>query len=113
VSTQFDSPIVTIADRSAVRVRVDVDEVDVGKIALGQRAYATADAFHGLRFWGRVVRVGKILGRKNIHTDAPAERVDTQVLEVLVELEDGRELPIGLRVQTFIVGTEQKARPGS
>jgi len=104
VSTEFDSPIVTIADRSALRVRVDVDEVDVSKIAVGQRAYVTADAFEGIKFWGRVVRVGLLLGKKNIRTDEPAERVDTKILEVLVELDDGHQLPLGLRVQAFIVG---------
>jgi len=103
VSTQFDSPIVTIADRSALRVRVDVDEVDVSKIAVGQRAYVTADAFEGIKFWGRVVRVGLLLGKKNIRTDEPAERVDTKILEVLVQLDDGHELPLGLRVQAFIL----------
>jgi ABC exporter DevB family membrane fusion protein len=104
VSTEFDSPIVTIADRSALRVRVDVDEVDVSKIAVGQRAYVTADAFDGVTFWGRVVRVGQVLGKKNVRTDEPAERVDTKILEVLVQLDDGHELPLGLRVQAFIVG---------
>jgi len=104
VSTQFDSPILTIADKSTLRVRVDVDEVDVSKIAVGQRAYVTADAFDGVKFWGRVVRVGQVLGRKNILTDEPTERVDTKVLEVLVQLDDGHELPLGLRVQAFIVG---------
>jgi ABC exporter DevB family membrane fusion protein len=104
VSTQFDSPIVTIADRSALRVRVDVDEVDVSKIAVGQRAYVTADAFEGIKFRGRVVRVGLLLGKKNIRTDEPAERVDTKILEVLVQLDDGHELPLGLRVQAFILG---------
>jgi ABC exporter DevB family membrane fusion protein len=104
VSTEFDSPIVTIADRSALRVRVDIDEVDVSKIAVGQRAYVTADAFDGVTFWGRVVRVGQVLGKKNVRTDEPAERVDTKILEVLVQLDDGHELPLGLRVQAFIVG---------
>jgi hypothetical protein len=85
-------------------VRVDVDEVDVSKIAVGQRAYVTADAFDGVTFWGRVVRVGQVLGKKNIRTDEPAERVDTKILEVLVQLDDGHELPLGLRVQAFIVG---------
>ena len=42
------------------------------------------------------------LGRKNVRTDEPTEKVDTKVLETLVELEDGRELPLGLRVQAFI-----------
>jgi len=104
VSTEFDSPIATVADRSALRVRVDVDEVDVSKIVVGQRAYVTADAFDGVKFWGRIVRVGQVLGKKNIRTDEPAERVDTKILEVLVQLDDGHELPLGLRVQAFIVG---------
>jgi HlyD family secretion protein len=102
VSTQFDSPIVTIADDRVRRVRVDVDEADIGRIAVGQPAYVTADAFGDRRFAGKVVRVGQLLGRKNVRTDEPTERVDTKVLETLVELEDGRELPFGLRVQAFI-----------
>jgi len=102
VSTQFDSPIVTLADDRVRRVRVDVDEADIGRIAIGQAAYVTADAFGDRRFPGKVVRVGQLLGRKNVRTDEPTERVDTKVLETLVELEDGRELPFGLRVQAFI-----------
>ena len=103
VSTQFDSPIVTLADRSRVRVRVDVDETDVAKLGEGQLAYVTANAFGDRRFPGRIVRVGRMLGRKNVRTDEPAERVDTKVLETLVELTDGHELPLGLRVQAFIM----------
>ena len=102
VSTQFDSPIVTVADDRVRRIRVDVDEADVGRIAVGQTAYVTADAFGDRRFAGRVVRIGRLLGRKNVRTDEPTERVDSKVLETLVELDDGRELPFGLRVQAFI-----------
>jgi HlyD family secretion protein len=102
VSTQFDSPIVTLADRSSLRVRVDVDESDVARIAVGQPAWVTADAYGTRRFPGKVVRVGQLLGRKNIRTDEPTERVDQKVLETLVELEDGHELPIGLRVRAFM-----------
>jgi HlyD family secretion protein len=102
VSTQFDSPIVTLADRSTIRVRVDVDETEIGRVAVGQPAYVTADAFGTRRFPGRVMRVGQVLGKKNVRTDEPAERVDQKILETLLELTDGRELPIGLRVQAFI-----------
>ena len=107
VSTQFDSPIVTLADRSQLRVRVDVDEADVGKVAVGQRVYVTADAFGATKFWGRVVRVGQVLGKKNVRTDEPVEKVDTKILEALVQLDGldgGFELPLGLRVQAFVVG---------
>ena len=102
VSTQFDSPIVTLADRSRVRVRMDVDESDVARLRVGQRAYVTADAFGDRRFAGTVLRIGQILGRKNMRTDEPTERVDTKILETLIELSDGHELPIGLRVQAFV-----------
>jgi hypothetical protein len=102
VSTQFESPVVTLADDRVRRVRIDVDETDVARVAVGQKAYVTADAFGDRRFAGRVVRIGELLGRKNVRTDEPTERVDTKVLETLVEPEDGRELPFGLRVQAFI-----------
>jgi ABC exporter DevB family membrane fusion protein len=111
VSTQFESPVLTIADRSRLRVRIDVDEADVARLRDGQAAYVTADAFGERRFTGRVVRVGQVLGRKNVRTDEPTERVDTKVLETLIELSDGRELPLGLRVQAFILDRSNSSAP--
>jgi HlyD family secretion protein len=102
VSTQFDSPVVTMADDAVLRVRLDVDESDVAKLRVGQRAYVTAEAYGDHRFWGRVVRVGGILGKKNIRTDEPSEHVDTKILETLVELDRGQRLPLGLRVDSFL-----------
>lgn len=103
-SSTVPDPIVTIGDKVVLRVRVDVDETEVSKVRVGQRAYVTADAFAGQKFWGHVVRVGEQLGRKNVRTDEPAERVDTKILETLVELEKGTQLPVGLRVDAFILG---------
>jgi HlyD family secretion protein len=80
-----------------------VDEADVARVKPGQQAYVTADAFGTRRFAGRVMRVGQSLGKKNVRTDEPAERVDQKVLETLIELEDGHELPIGLRVRAFLI----------
>jgi len=103
VSTQFDSPVITMADDSVLRVRLDVDETDVAKLQVGQKAYVTAEAFGQKKFEGRVIRVGRILGKKNLRTDEPTEHVDTKVLETLVELEPGQRLPLGLRVDSYIV----------
>ena len=102
VSTQFDSPVVTMADDSVLRVRLDVDESDVSKLRVGQRAYVTAEAYGDHKFWGSVIRVGRILGKKNIRTDEASEHVDTKILETLVELEPGERLPLGLRVDSFV-----------
>ncbi len=103
VSEMRETPIVTMADISKLRVRMDVDEADVGKLQVGQRAYITAEAFAGEKFYGRVVRIGQILGKKNVRTDEPSERVDTKILETLIELEDGRKLAPGLRVDAYII----------
>lgn len=103
VSTQFDSPVITMADDSVLRVRLDVDETDVAKLKVGQRAYVTAEAYGDEKFEGKVIRVGRILGRKNVRTDEPSEHVDTKILETLVELRPGEHLPLGLRVDSFIV----------
>ncbi|BCS32334.1 secretion protein HlyD [Luteitalea sp. TBR-22] len=95
--------VVTIADVSVLRVRADVDERDVAHLATGQRAYVTADAYGDRRFTGRVIRISEMLGRKNLRSEEPTEKVDTKVLETLVELDPGQRLPVGLRVDTYIL----------
>ena len=92
----------TVADVSRLRVRVEVDETDVGKVGAGAPGWVSASAFGDRRFPGRVIRVGQSLGRKQLFTEEPRERVDTKVLEVLLELEPDARLPIGLRVDATI-----------
>jgi len=114
VSTQFDSPIVTLADDSTPRVRLDVDETDVAKLRVGQPAYVTAEAYGSQKFNGHVIRVGSILGKKNVRTDEPSEHVDTKILETLVQLDPGQSLPLGLRVDAFVhVGANETSLPAT
>ncbi len=103
ISDLLQSPIYTLADASVLRVRVDVDERDIARIRVGQRAWFTAGAYGEKKFWGRVVKVGQILGKKNIRSDEPTERVDQKILETLVDLEPGARLPIGLRLTSHLV----------
>jgi hypothetical protein len=42
------------------------------------------------------------LGHKNIRTDEPTEKVDTKILETLIQLDPGTQLPDGLRVDAYI-----------
>ena len=102
-SATAPDPILTIGDKQILRVRIDIDETEVSKVHVGQKAYVTADAYGQQKFWGRVVRVGQQLGRKNVRTDEPTERVDTKILETLVELNGGSDLPVGLRVDAFVL----------
>ena len=102
VSPENPTGIVTIADVSALRVRVDLDESDVAKVRENQTAFVTADAFGERQFAAKVIKIGRVLGRKNFKTERPTEKVDTKILEILLELENGQNLPLGLRVDAFI-----------
>ena len=101
-SSTVPDPIVTIGDNAVLRVRVDVDETEVAKVRIGEPAYVTADAYGAQRFPGHVIRVGNELGPKNVRTDEPTEKVDTKILETLVQLDPGATLPDGLRVDAYI-----------
>jgi HlyD family secretion protein len=100
--TPAPTAIVTMADVTRLRVRMDVDETDIAGARIGQPAWVTADAYGTRRFTGRVIRISEMFGPKNVRTDLPAERQDTKVLETLIELDAGQSLPIGLRVDAFI-----------
>lgn len=102
VSPESQTGIVTIADVSALRIRVDLDEIDVAKIKENQTAFVMANAYGEQKFYGKIVKIGQILGRKNFRTERPTEKVDTKILEVLIELAPNQKLPLGLRVDSFI-----------
>ncbi|MGB9407976.1 MAG: efflux RND transporter periplasmic adaptor subunit [Terracidiphilus sp.] len=101
-SSVTPDPVFTMGDVNGLRVRVDVDETDVSRVAEGQKVYVTAQAYGARKFFGHVIRVGGQLGHKNVRTDEPQEKVDTKILECLVQLNPGVTLPVGLRVDAYI-----------
>jgi len=102
-------PLVVMGDTRRLRVRMDVDERDIARVALGSSAYVTADAFGTRRFTGKVVEIGRRFGRKNVRTDDPVERNDTKILEVVLELEGSALLVTGQRVTCLVSATPPKA----
>ncbi len=84
------APVVSIGNRDVLNIRADVDEMDLGKVKVGQRVFATCDAFGNRRFYGTVVQIAQTLGRKNFRTDRPTERADTKILEVVCASMTGR-----------------------
>jgi HlyD family secretion protein len=101
--------IVTVGDTSRLRVRAEIDENDVARIAAGQRAYVRADAYGDRRFPGTVSKIGSRVGAKRIFTGAATEKHDTKVLEAFVDLDENVHLPIGLRVEVFITASPGKS----
>lgn len=95
-------PLLIMGDTTKLRVRMDVDERDIGKLAVGAPAFASLSAFPGRRVPGKIVEIGKRMGRKNIRTDDPTERIDTKILEVVIELDEKTGLFPGLRVTSYV-----------
>lgn len=96
-------PLVVLGDTSSLRVRLDLDERDVGKVARGTPAVVRANAFPA-ELRGKVVEIGRRMGRKNVRSDDPVERNDTKILEVVIALDAGpTPLVIGQRVTGFIL----------
>jgi HlyD family secretion protein len=52
--------LATVADMEEVYVITNVDEVDIGKVVVGQRAKVVADAYPDDSFYGEVVRIAPL-----------------------------------------------------
>ena len=98
VSSFQVSPVVTIADMLDLRVRAEVDEVDMAHVRVGQPVELEVLALAGRVLHGKVLRLGKTMGRKKVESNDPNERVDSRVLEVLIDIDEPDELPLGFRV---------------
>jgi len=104
--TPGGDPLVVMGDVSVLRARVDVDERDIGRIALGNVAFVMADAFPNEKFTGKVVEIGRRMGRKNVRTDDPTERIDTKIIETVIELDKTNGLVPGMLVTGYINPTK-------
>jgi HlyD family secretion protein len=77
-------PAVDLIDDSCLYVTVPIDEVDAGRLSVGQRAAISLDAFRGKTFRGRVSRIAPYV--LEIEKQARTVAVD-------VHLEDPGDLP--------------------
>ena len=51
------SPIITIIDPNSVRIETNIDETDIGKVAVGQVVNITFDSMPGLSLQGKVTTI--------------------------------------------------------
>jgi HlyD family secretion protein len=112
-NTKGSDPMVIMGDTRVLRVRMDLNERDVARVRAGQTSFAQLPAYGDRRFPGRVVEIGRRMGRKNVRSDDPTERIDTKILEVVCELDTPEGLVPGLRVNNYIdldSGREASAR---
>jgi len=101
VAATPEQPLVVLGDLSRLRVRAELDERDIGKLSIGQRAVAKADAFRDREFEGEVVSLAPALGPPRIGPRGPRKPTDVDVLEVLIDLAPGTPLLPNMRVDVY------------
>jgi multidrug resistance efflux pump len=110
---QTVSPALQIADVSRLQVRTQIDEDDIAPLRVGQSAEISGPGLGARKLKGVVTRISPRLGAKTVSGAAPAEKRDTRVLDVIVGLDPGVELPINLRVDVVIDATAATANAAS
>ncbi len=95
--------IVTVADLNRVRVEAEVDEVDIGFIALGAEATVFAEGFPGRIWRGQVEEIPDAVSGRHLRPEDTSRPVDTRVLLVKIALLDSTPLKLGQRIEVEIV----------
>ncbi|MGD9783525.1 MAG: HlyD family secretion protein [Hyphomicrobiaceae bacterium] len=98
--------LLTFGDLTTLKVRAEVEDRDVARIQLGQRAVVRADAFPGQDFTGKVTSIASSLGSPQIVSRGPRRPNDVDVLEVIVTLDNGQPLVTRMRVDVFFANRE-------
>jgi multidrug resistance efflux pump len=99
-----EAPLITLANRDGTRIRAFVEELDALDIAVGQKAFVTADGKPGTAYEGTVKSCSPQVRPKSNRHHKPGEFIDVRVREVVIELFTGDDLVMGLPVDVFIEG---------
>lgn len=100
-------PALVFADDSQLRVRAEIDERYVACLREGQSVRVFGRALGGRTYMGKVALVKRLMGNKTVFSRAANERKDLDVLQVLIDLPQSFQAPLGLQVDVEIaIGAE-------
>lgn len=94
-------PLVVVGDLSALRVRAELDERDIGEVKVGQPVVVRADAFPGHDFHGKVASIAPIVQAGRINSPNSRNLTDFDVTQVEIDLIDPGPLLVGMKVDTY------------
>lgn len=89
LAAQIRAPLMVLGDVAKVIVKAEEDETDVGKLALGQAAEVTADAYPGRVFPGKIIEIGQAVGERKVKPEDPAKIQGMKVIETKIEVTEG------------------------
>lgn len=92
-NTSTTTTLATIYDLSELTVDMDVDELDISKVQLGQDVNIQADAFNNKNFSGTITNINLVANNSNGVTNYP----------VTVTIKDVGDLLPGMNVDAYVV----------
>jgi hypothetical protein len=101
VAPAASQPLILLGDLSRLRVRAELDEHDVGKIAIGGAVVIRAYAFRNREFAGKVATIAPTVRPGRISSPESGHLTDFSVNEVLIDLEDPGPLLVGMKVDAY------------
>jgi multidrug resistance efflux pump len=104
VSTQGGSstPFIQMGQTTPLHVRVDIDENEVARVALGKPAVISPRGAAELHVNATFVRAEPQVVPKRSLTNSAAERVDVRVLQLIYELPASDAFRVGQQIDAFI-----------
>jgi HlyD family secretion protein len=100
-SPSSPQPLVVLGDVSALRVRAELDELDLGAIKIDQPVLVRAAAIRERGFAGKVSSIAPLVEPRRINSHGQRNLADTKVVEVFVDLDDAGPLTVGMKVDVY------------
>jgi HlyD family secretion protein len=104
-SATLEDVLFTMGDISRLRVRVEVDENDIGNIAAGQGVIVRSDAFTHWDISGVVAHIGVNARARVLGAQRAIVTPKDNAIDVIVELDTSTPLVPGMRVDAFFKPT--------
>jgi multidrug efflux pump subunit AcrA (membrane-fusion protein) len=97
-----NSPFIQMGETNPLHVRVDIDENEIGRVALGQSAVISPRGAAELHVNATFVRAEPQVVPKRSLTNSAAERVDVRVLQLIYALPPSEAFRVGQQIDAFI-----------
>ena len=100
-SPSSPQPLISLGDISALRVRAEVAELNIGSIKVGQPVVVRAAAFGEREFAGKVSSVAPVVEPRRTGADARRPPSDSKFVQVFVDLIDPGPFAVGMNVDVY------------
>ena len=100
-SPSLPQPLISLGEVSALRVRAEVAELNIGSIKVGQPVVVRAAAFNEREFAGKVSSVAPGVEPRRTGADARRPSSDSKFVQVFVDLIDPGPFAVGMNVDVY------------